>query len=321
MIEQNGSLTPAPELGDAFAEHRPALLRHCYRMLGSFEEAEDVVQDVLLRAWRSRDTYAGDAPLPHWLMRIATNACLNVLARERPRALPQLDRGPAAAGTPIEALEAATWVTPGPDARLFPDPARAAEAREEVALAFIALLQRLPPKQRAVLLLKDVVGWSAEEIASALGLTVSSANSALHRARETVAARPRGPIEDPSPEVLGAYVRSWETRDLESLVALLRKDVVFAMPPHATWFRGADAVRAFLQTPRFAAFWSRGLRTTHTRANGLPAVAWYAAGPQGIHRLHSIQVMRFEDGSLAEATNFIGAHYLGGFDLPATLPR
>src|SRR3954469_25474798 len=122
----------AAELGDNFAEHRPALLRHCYRMLGSFEEAEDVVQDVLLRAWRSRDTYAGDAPLAHWLMRIATNACLNALTRGRPRELPQLDREPAVVGAAIQALEAAAWVTPAPDARLFPDPARAVEAREEV---------------------------------------------------------------------------------------------------------------------------------------------------------------------------------------------
>jgi RNA polymerase sigma-70 factor, ECF subfamily len=319
MTEQKDS--PGPKLGEAFVEHRPELLRHCYRMLGSFEEAEDVVQDVLLRAWRSRDTFAGDAPLSHWLMRIATNACLNVLTRERPRALPQLDRSPAAVATAIEELEAATWVTPAPDARLFPDPARAAEAREEVALAFIALLQRLPPRQRAVLLLKDVVGWSAEEIASALELTLSSVNSALHRARETVAARPKGRIEDPAPEVLGAYLRSWETRDLDSLVALLRKDVAFAMPPHATWFRGADAVRAFLQTPRFAAFWARGLRAVHTRANGLPALVWYVGGPDGTYGLHSIHVMRFVDGVLAEATNFIGGHYLHGFGLQPTLPR
>jgi len=319
MSEQTDS--PAPEFSEAFAAHRPDLLRHCYRMLGSFEEAEDLVQEALLRAWRSRATYASDAPLSHWLMRIATNACLNALTRGRARALPQLDRGPVQVGTPIEELEAATWVTPAPDARLFPDPARAAEAREEVALAFIALLQRLPPKQRAVLLLKDVVGWSAEEIASALELTVSSVNSALHRARETVSARPLGPVADPAPEILEAYLRSWETRDLESLVTLLRKDVVFAMPPHATWFQGADAVRAFVQTPRFAAFWSRGLRATHTSANGLPALVWYTPGPDGVYRPHSIHVMRFQDGALAEATNFIGPHYLRGFDLPAALPR
>src|SRR5215470_15661985 len=119
----------AAVLGETFAEHRPALMRHCYRMLGSFEEAEDVVQDVLLRAWRARDTYAGDAPLAHWLMRIATNACLNALTRGGVRLLPQLDRHPAAASAPLEELEAAGWITPAPDARLFPDPARATEAR------------------------------------------------------------------------------------------------------------------------------------------------------------------------------------------------
>src|SRR5262245_40004040 len=309
----------AAELGEMFAEHRPALLRHCYRMLGSFEEAEDVVQEVLLRAWRSRDTYAGDAPLAHWLMRIATNACLNALTRgrQRPRALPQLDRDP---GAPLVEQEAATWVTPAPDARLFPDPARAAEAREQVALAFIALLQRLPPKQRAVLLLKDVVGWSAEEIASALELTVSSVNSALHRARATVAAAPPDANEDPPPEVLAAYVRSWETRDIDGLVALLRKDVVFAMPPHTTWFRGADDVRTFLQTPRFGAFWTRRLRVTITRANGFPALVFYAGGPDDeAYQLHSIQVVRFEGGAVAEATTFIGPGYLRGFEVAATV--
>jgi RNA polymerase sigma-70 factor (ECF subfamily) len=298
------------ELGEAFAGLRPDLLRHCYRMLGSFAEAEDTVQDVLLRAWRSRDTYAGDAPLAHWLMRIATNACLNRLTRDRRRAWPQLDRSPATVGTEIETLEAASWLTPAPDSRLFLDPARAVEAREEVALAFIALLQRLTPKQRAVLLLKDVVGWSAEEIAAALELTLSSVNSALHRARETLAARPRGRVEDPPPDVLDAYVRSWETRDLDALVALLHDDVAFAMPPHATWFRGAGVVRAFLQTPRFASFWARGLRAEPTRANGLPAVIWHVGGFEGPHSIH---VMRFVDGALAEATNFIGAHYLHGF--------
>ena len=313
----------APSAGfrDAFAWHRPDLLRHCYRMLGSFADAEDLVQDVLLRAWRARETYAGEAPLPHWLMRIATNACINWLARRPARSLPQLERGAAEPGKPIEELEAATWVTPAPDTRLFPDPGQAAEAREDVAVAFIALLQRLPPKQRAVLLLKDVVGWPTEEIAAALELTASSVSSALHRARETVAARPRGPIEDPPPGVLKDYVRAWEARDLEGLVALLKKDVVFAMPPHATWFLGADAVRRFLQTPRFAAFWARGLVASATRANGLPAVVWYTPGADGVYRPHSIHVMRFHDDRLAEAINFIGAVYLHGFDLPKQLAR
>lgn len=315
------------EVGDALARYRPDLLRHCYRMLGSFSDAEELVQDVLLRAWRSRETYAGDAPVLHWLMRIATNACLNAVARGGPLRLPQIDRQPARVGDPFEELEAAHWITPAPDARLFPNPEQAVEARESVAIAFIALLQRLPPKQRAALLLKDVVGWSTEEIASALALTVSSVESALHRARQTVAARPRGPIEDPPPEVLRAYVRCWETHDLETLVGLLKRDVVFAMPPHATWFKGADEVERFLKTPRFAGFWARGLYATPARANGLPALIWHTPGGGGVLHPrdpagtdpvllpHSIHVMRFEGDRLAEATNFIGPRYLQGFEL------
>jgi RNA polymerase sigma-70 factor (ECF subfamily) len=185
-----------------------------------------------------------------------------------------------------------------------------------VALAFIALLQRLPPRQRAVLLLKDVVGWSSEEIAAALELTVSSVSSALHRARETVAARPRGPIADPPPDALRDYVRAWEARDLEALVARLKDDVVFSMPPHATWLWGRDALAAFLQRPPFSVRWARGLRAAPTRANGVPAVVWYAPDADGAWRLHSLQVMRFEGGQLAEATNFVGATYLRGFDVP-----
>jgi RNA polymerase sigma-70 factor, ECF subfamily len=289
-------------------------------MLGAFADAEDVVQDVLLRAWRSRATYAGDAPLEHWLMRIATNTCLNALTRGAPRRLPQLEREPTEAWIGSEELEASLWVTPAPDGRLFPDPAGAAEAREQVALAFIALLQRLSPKQRAALLLKDVVGWTAEEIAAVLDLSAPAVNSALHRARETMATHVRAPADEPSPEVLTAYVRSWETRDLDGLVALLRQDVIFAMPPHAIWLRGRDAVRGLLLSPRFSAFWARGLRATHTRASGLPALAWYWGGHEdGVLRLHSIHVMRFESGALAEAINFIGPHYVRGFGLPATL--
>jgi RNA polymerase sigma-70 factor (ECF subfamily) len=310
---------PSSEFTEAFVRHRPDLLRHCYRMLGSFADAEEVVQEVLLKAWRARDSYAADAPLLHWLMRIATNTCLNQLTRGHSRALPQLERGPASVDAAIETLEASHWVTPAPDAQLFPDPAAAAETRESVAIAFIALLQRLPPKQRAVLLLKDVVGWSSEEIAAALELTVSSVSSALHRARETVAARPRGPVPDPPEDVLRNYVRSWEERDLETLVALLKEDVILAMPPHAIWFQGAENLRRFFAAPRFDSFWSRGLRVAHTRANGLPALVFYAGGPDGVHRLHSMHVMRFEQNRLAEAVNFIGADYLHGFDLPSQL--
>jgi RNA polymerase sigma-70 factor (ECF subfamily) len=306
------------DLREELAEHRPDLLRHCYRMLGSFADAEDIVQDVLLNAWKARDTYAGDAPVGHWLMRIATNTCLNELARRRRRGLPQLDREPAAAPDRIEQLEPVDWLTPAPDRQLFAPPAHALELRESVALAFVALLQRLPPRQRAVLLLKDVVGWPAEEIAEALELSLGSVNSALHRARETISAPPRARAGDPPPEILREYVRSWEAHDLDALVALLRDDIVLAMPPHATWFRGAAAVAAFFRTPRFDAFWSRGVRLVATRANGQLALAYYLRTGDDFVR-HSIQLVEFAGGRVAEAVQFVGADYLRGFDVPERL--
>jgi RNA polymerase sigma-70 factor (ECF subfamily) len=298
-----------------FSAHRPVLLRHCYRMLGSFADAEDLVQDALLRAWRSRDTYAGDVPLEHWLFRIATNACLNELARRKRRGLPQLECAPASPTDPLEQVDAAEWLTPAPDAKLFEGPARALETRESVALAFLALLQRLPPRQRAVLLLKDVVGWSSEEIAAALELSLGSVNSALHRARETVATRTVAPSGDPPPDLLRAYVRSWEAHDIEGLVSLLRDDVVFAMPPLANWLRGAPAVARFCATPRLAASWTKGFRLVETRANGQTALVFYRPTDDAF-RPSDVQLVRFVDGRLAESVTFFGAAYLRGFDVP-----
>lgn len=293
-------------------EHRPALLRHCYRMLGSFADAEDIVQDVLMNAWKARDSYAGAVPIEHWLMRIATNTCLNELAKRKRRALPQLEREPAASFEHIEALEAADWLTPASDDQLG-----ALEARETVALAFLALLQRLPPRQRAVLLLKDVVGWSAEEITEALEMSLGSVNSALHRARETIA-QPKATREEPSPEVLEAYIRSWETHDLAGLVSLLKDDITFAMPPHATWFRGSALLGAFLGAPRFTSLWSKGFRLLPARANGQLALAFYAGDGDGFRR-HSVQLLELVEGRVAEVVHFIGPDYFRGFALPERL--
>jgi RNA polymerase sigma-70 factor (ECF subfamily) len=304
-----------PDYQALFAQHRPELLRHCYRMMGSFADAEDLTQDALMRAWEARNSFRGEGPLRHWLLTIATNACLNALAGRRRLELPQGERPPSPAGTPPEELESSRWLTPAPDARLFPDPHQSAERRESVALAFLAALQRLPSRQRAVLLLKDVVGLPAEAIAEALELTVPSVNSALHRAREA-AGEPPAPSPEPPPEVLREYVRCWEERDLDRLTALLREDVVLAMPPHAVWFRGAGDVAAFLRTPRFQSFWSPGVRIALTRANGLPALGFYSA--RDGYRLHSVGATRFEGGRVAELTVFIGPHFLHGFDLPGT---
>jgi RNA polymerase sigma-70 factor (ECF subfamily) len=311
-------VTSTGDFPDDFLVQRPALLRHCYRMLGSFADAEDLVQDVLLRAWRARDTYAGEVPVAHWLFRIATNACLNELARRKRRGLPHLDRAPAHPTDPLEAVEASEWLTPAPDAALFEGPARALETRESVALAFLALLQQLPPRQRAVLLLKDVVGWSAEEVATALDLTLGSVNSALHRARETMAERTFAPPPDPPPEVLRAYIRSWEAHDIEGLVSLLRDDVVFAMPPNANWLRGGEAVARFTGTPLLAASWAKGFRLVETRANGQTAVVFYRPAGDG-YRPTDVQLVRFVDGRLAEAVSFLGPAYVRGFDVPDRL--
>ncbi len=318
---------PAPDPGEAvtdfkerLAVHRPELLRHCYRMLGSFADAEDLVQEVLLNAWRARDSYAGTAPLSHWLMRIATNACLDELGRRRRRArsLPQLEAAPAEGTGPIEASEEVAWLTPAPDARLFPEPARMLETRESVALAFLALLQRLPPKQRAVLLLKDVVGWSAAEVASALELSLSSVNSALHRARQSIASPAPARSSEAPPELWQEYVRCWESKDVDAMVSLLREDIVFAMPPFATWFRGLHAVEAFLRGPVLGERWAPGFRTLSTRANGAPALAFYR-GTGTSYRVSSLQVLGVVEGRVAEIVAFIGADYLHGFQLPAEL--
>jgi RNA polymerase sigma-70 factor, ECF subfamily len=311
----------APEFDTALRVHRPQLLRHCYRMLGSFADAEDLVQETLLRAWRGRGSYAADAPLLNWLMRIATNACLTHLARGNPRHLPRLDHPAAQSGAPYESLEIAHWVTPAPDEELFKSPQEALESRETVALAFIALLQRLPPSQRAVLLLKDVMGWSADEIASGLEQSVSSINSALHRARETMAKNTGERLHRPQPEALREYIRCWEERDLDGLLARMHADIAFSMPPYATWFRGTDAVREFLQGPTFAPFWARGLAARETSANGDAALVWYIPGPDGLWRPHSIHVMRFDGPQVRDATNFIGQAYLTGFSLPSDLQR
>ena len=311
------------DFGIALVAHRPELLRHCYRMLGSFQDAEEVVQDAMVNAWKSRTSYTGAAPLRHWLFRIATNACLNAMKTRRRRALPNLRSAPARAGSSVgEPVNPASWVTPAPDDALYPpegpaETSGALERRETITLAFVALLQQLPPRQRAVLLLKDVVGLSAEEISEALDLSVTAVSSALHRARAAVPVGVSGTgHRDPPPEVVREYVRCWETRDLDGLVALLRKDVVLTMPPWPIWFRGRQAVERFFTSPRFTAFWSSGPRIVLTRANGQVALVFFRDG--GRVR-HSIQLPRFDGASFVEICNLVGPTYFHGFRVPETV--
>jgi RNA polymerase sigma-70 factor (ECF subfamily) len=291
-------------------------------MLGSFADAEDLVQETLLRAWNAREGYTGAAPLSHWLMRIATNACLNALSSQRRRKLPQLDYEAADISAPLEETGVGTWVTPAPDAQLFcpssAEPACALETRESVALAFLALLQHLPPRQRAVFLLKDVMEWSVTEIASALELSESAVSSALHRARETVALPSPSRCEEPRPEILQLYLRCWEQRDLDAMLELMRDDIVFSMPPYSTWFRGRVHVEGFLRSPVFAARWSSGFRVCPTRANGEIGFAFYR-GDGTDYVASSLQLVQFVDGRIQDILCFIGPNYLRGFELPEQL--
>jgi RNA polymerase sigma-70 factor (ECF subfamily) len=324
------------EAFQALAEpHRRELQVHCYRMLGSLHDAEDLVQETFLRAWRAFDRFEGRASFRTWLYTIATNASLNALARGRHsrRVLPET-QGPPAEQTPAgpPATEIA-WLDPYPDAVLegVPDTAPGPEARyelrESVQLAFVAAIQHLPPRQRAVLLLRDVLGWPAGETAGLLDASLASVNSALQRARATLAQQfPNGqPSAQPEPDerqraLLERYVQAWEGADLDRFVALLREDAVLSMPPWRQWYRGRGAIRTLL-----AWAWQRvdhgRSRLVPIAANGQPAFAAYLRGPDELEwRAHSIWLPSLQDDAIAALTAFMEPRLFAAFGLPATLP-
>lgn len=315
---------------------RRELKLHCYRMLGSVHEAEDLVQETYLRAWRSFDRFEGGS-FRAWLYRIATNACLDALAgrKNAQRLLPdqhasatvtvQMPDGPPATDV--------AWLEPYPDSNLeeiaddAPNPEARYASREAVQLAFVAVIQRLPPRQRAALLLCDVMGWSTGETAHLLGGSIASVNSVLQRARETLAKRyPDGRPPAASPpnpmqqELLGRYLRAWEGHDLDGFVALLKEDATFTMPPWPQWFAGREAIRAF-----FALAWKTcgGLRLVPTAANGQPAFAVYTrTGADARWSAHAIQVLTLERDMIAALTLFVepGPPLFQAFGLPLALP-
>jgi RNA polymerase sigma-70 factor, ECF subfamily len=306
---------------------------HCYRMLGSLHEAEDLVQETYLRAWRSFDTFDGGS-FRAWLYRIATNACLNALESRRleRRFLPD-QRLPASTEMPdgVPATDVA-WLEPYPDSHLegiaddAPNPEARYASREAVQLAFVAILQQLPPRQRAVLLLCDVLGWSAVEAATLLGGSTASINSALQRARETLARRyPDGrPPAAAAPsaaqqKLLGRYLRAWEKLDVDSFVSLLKEDATYTMPPIPQWYAGRQAIGSF-----FARAWKAydGYRMIPTAANGQPAFAAYArARADETWSAHSIHVLSLERETISGLTLFfkpIGPQLFQAFGLPLT---
>ena len=292
--------------GAAFAAlagpHRRAVFRHCYRMLGSGSDAEDATQDVLERAWRKLATYDGSGPFGAWLQRIATNICLDGLRARRTRISPAGYGPPAAPGTaPGPPDSELSWVEPVRDSDLYgsDDPQDEVVRREEISLAFVAALQRLAPRQRAALLLHDVLGFSHAEVGEVLGTSATAVNSLLSRARETVranASRPQPGISEPRVQrLLQRYVQAWHLADIDELVLLVAEDIRLSMPPLTAWFRGREAVAQFIEGAIFAAARPHGIHLEAGYCNGQPAFATYEPGPEGGLTVTGLQVLQLAD--------------------------
>ncbi|MDC0677291.1 sigma-70 family RNA polymerase sigma factor [Sorangium atrum] len=310
---------------DQLEEHRAALTGHCYRMLGSVVDADDAVQETMVRAWRSLDKFDGRSSLRTWLYRIATNVCLDARADRARRARP-LEEGPV--GTVDDELQTRPrthWLEPVPDAHALPADIDAAERvvlRQSIRLAFVAALQHLPPKQRAALLLTEVLGWSAAEVADSLSTSVAAINSALQRARATLASRDLGDVRATLPEpeaaLVDRYVTAFEQYDVDRLAALLHEDATLSMPPYTLWLRGPDAIRAWL-LGRGAG--CRGSRLVPTAACGSPAFGQYRPAPEGGHRAWALIVLELAGDRIASMTSFLDTETLfPRFGLPLELP-
>jgi RNA polymerase sigma-70 factor (ECF subfamily) len=295
--------------------YRRELLVHCYRILGSFEDAEDMLQETFLRAWKRLDSFEGRSSLRTWLYKIATNACLDGLDSRRVRGLP---RELYPSGDPTRPLpppsQVVNWVEPLPDEWIDDQPNIYPEARyevrESITLAFIAALQKLPGRQRAVLLLCDVMGWSSGEATQILDMTSAAVNSALQRARETMRqplerkTRPAGLNEQLS-TLLARYVTAWETADSAALIAVLREDVALTMPPLPVWFGGRADIQAFLDGFLFRSADTFQVKLKALRANGSPAFAVYQLDGQGNFRAAAIHILSIENGGIAEINDYL----------------
>jgi RNA polymerase sigma-70 factor (ECF subfamily) len=324
-----GGVLTSPDAGarlEAELEsHRRALTGFCYRMLGSGSEAEDAVQETLLRAWKAMDRFEGRSSVRSWLYKIATNVCLDMLRTPQRRARPMELGGPVSADEPPAAtLPEHMWVTPIADDRVIPvhgDPAELAASRESVRLAFVAALQHLPARQRAVLILREVLRWQATEVAELLDSTVASVNSALQRARATLSEcdiddlDPTG-VDPEQQAILEQYVDAFERYDVSALVALLREDVQFSMPPHNMWLEGPDQVAKWLNGHGVGC---KGSRLVATAANGCAAFASYRLTRPGLHEPFALQIIEFSGGRISGIHNFLDTALFAQFGLPARL--
>jgi RNA polymerase sigma-70 factor (ECF subfamily) len=281
--------------------HQRAVFRHCYRMLGSGADAEDATQDTLERAWRRLATYDGSGSFGAWLQRIATNLCLDGLRARRTRLGPAGYGKPAAPGTvPGPPDSELAWVEPVSDAELGgADPQDAVVQREEISLAFVAALQLLPPRQRAALLLHDVLAFTHAEVGEVLGVGSTAVNSLLSRARgsvRTAAGSPPSSISDPRvQQLLDRYVRAWQLADIDGLVQLIAEDVRFSMPPLTAWFQGREAVAGFIENAIFAAARPHGVFLQAGSCNGQPAFATYQPDGHGRLAVSGLQVLQVSD--------------------------
>ena len=314
------------ELADRLERHRSELTAYCYRMLGSPFEAEDAVQETLIRAWRGIDRFEGRAALRSWLYRIATNVCFDLLNGRERRARP-MDLGPAQEPVieNLHTLPETTWIQPIPDGLLVPegDPAEVAVARETIRLAFVAALQHLPPRQRATLILCEVLHWKASEVAELLDTSVASVNSALQRARATLAASnasaTEAPLEEADRELLARYVEAFERYDIEALVSLIQEDASQSMPPYDMWLHGRDDIIAWWFGPGIGCRGSRVIPTV--AANGSPAFGQYKPSADGGgYDPWALQVLDVSDSRIVEFTFFLDTDTLFPlFGLPARL--
>jgi RNA polymerase sigma-70 factor (ECF subfamily) len=323
------SLTVAPsELERQLEQHRPDLIGYCYRMLGSPFEAEDAVQETLLRAWRGLERFEGRAALRSWLYRIATNVCLDMLDGRARRARP-MDLGPARSpdAANLNTLPEATWIQPIPDSLVAPeaDPADVAVARESIRLAFIAALQHLPPRQRAVLVLCEVLRWKAKEVAELLGTSVASVNSALQRARATLQASgvssndAAPPMDEAQRKLLDRYVQAFERYDINALTSLIQEDARQSMPPYDLWLHGRDNILTWWFGPGIGC---RGSRLVPTKgANGSVAYGQYKPSASGSGRdPWALMVVEIANGLIVELTFFLDTERLFPlFGLPARM--
>jgi RNA polymerase sigma-70 factor (ECF subfamily) len=307
--------------------YRRELTGYCYRMLGSGFEAEDAVQETMVRAWRGLDRFEGRAALRSWLYRIATNVCLDMLRGPQRRARP-MDLGPAstADGKLGPATPESTWVQPIADGKVLPDdvndPAELAASRESIRLAFVAALQHLPPRQRAVLILREVLRWQASEVAELLDTSVASVNSALQRARATLAERDLdatpSQIDDQQRDLLARYVDAFERYDISSLVALLHEDAVQSMPPWALWLRGRDEMGKWYLGQGIGC---KGSRLVATAANGCPAFGSYRPAGPDAWEPWGLQVIEVSGEGISAIHNFIYPELFPAFGLPTRLER